>query len=321
MSESWQPPGWIDPRLYPFVGRRLQTPWGGLHYVDEGDGLPVLMLHGNPTWSFEYRHLIAGLAGSYRCIAPDHLGFGLSDKPFDVEYTPGLHAGNAERLINALKLDELVLMCGDWGAPIGLSLAVKYPGRVKAVVLFNSWAWPIAPWDLYYQCFSRVLGGSLGRYLILHHDLFVEHVLPAAVARRQVLTPDVMEHYRRPFEAAADRQASASFPAQIRRASRWLTRLWARRARFRDLPFLVLWGLRDPAFRWRELERWRRELSRAEVHAFPDVGHSIPEEAHAEALPLVRGFLAGVAVRPSVARAVCAPCTAAVPALARRAGV
>lgn len=317
MNERPQPPHWIDRSAYPFEGRRLSTALGELHYVDEGRGLPVLMLHGNPTWSFEYRHLIKGLADSFRCVAPDHLGFGLSDKPFDVDYTPALHARNVERLVDELGLDELVLMAGDWGGPIGLSLAAKCPGRVKAMVLFNTFAWPVGPLDFYYQGFGRIMGGPLGRYLVQHHDFFVERVLPAAVARKRVLSPMVMDHYRRPFAVPADRKASWSFPAQILGAHDWLAQLWARRQRFRDLPFLVLWGLRDPAFRPKELERWRRELSRAEIHALADVGHSIPEEAHAEALPLIRRFLE--TLLPRVAPAARAAWSARPPARARTA--
>ncbi len=285
-------PRWIDRRAYPFEPRRLETPLGVMHYVDEGRGLPILMLHGNPTWSFEYRHLIAGLSDSFRCIAVDHLGFGLSEKPFEIDYTPALLARNVERLVEELGLDEVVLMGGDWGGPLGLSLAAKSPGLVRAVLLFNTWAWPASPLDLYYQTFSRVMGGAAGRYLIRRHNFFVEHVLPAAVGRKRVLTPGVMDHYRRPFEFEADRKASWSLPGQIVGAHDWLAQLWARRDRYRHLPFLVLWGERDPAFRQRELARWRRELTRAEVHVFGDVGHSFPEEAPVEALPLIRRFLA-----------------------------
>lgn len=285
-------PPWVDRREFPFEPRWLDTGRGRIHYVDTGEGMPVVMLHGNPVWSFVNRHLLKGLSGEHRCIAVDHLGFGLSDKPYDVDYTPALHAANLGRLIEELGLDEFVLVAGDWGGPIGLSYLVDHPGKVSKVVLFNSWCWPIKPLDLYYQGFSRFMGGAIGRYLIARHNFFVEKVLVMAAADRSSLTPEVMEHYRRPFAGERDRKASWSFPKQIVAAKPWIEGIWSRRERFVDLPFLVLWGEKDIAFRRQELERWRATLRNAEIHTFPEAGHHVQEERPEEVLPLIRRFLA-----------------------------
>ncbi len=291
MQRSQLPP-WVDRREYPFESRLFQTQHGALHYVDEGRGPAIVMLHGNPSWSFEYRHMVKALAAEWRCIAVDHLGFGLSDKPYDVAYTPALHAENLTALLDTLKLDSAVLFIGDWGGPIGLSYALARPEVVKGVVLANSWAWPIGALDFYYQGFSRFRGGPLGRYLIRNHNFFVEQVMTGATGRRAVLTPAVMAHYRGPFESSRDRKASWCFPLQITTAYDWLDGIWSRRDAFRHLPFLVLWGRKDIAFRMKELAVWRRALTAAEVHTFDDVGHYVAEEAPAEALSLVRPFLA-----------------------------
>jgi haloalkane dehalogenase len=298
-------PPWVDREEYPFAPLRFETGRGEMSYLDEGSGPALLMLHGNPTWSFEYRHLVKALRGSYRCLAPDLLGFGLSDKPRGAGYSARFHAECLDRLVQWLGLRELALIGGDWGGPLGLWLAVQRPLHLRAAVLCNTFAWPVGRLDLYYQGFSRIMGGPLGRYLIRRHNVFVERVLPAATGRKHALTPAVLGHYRGPLAEPADREACWSFPGQIVGAADWLGEVWSRRELFRHQPFLVLWGDRDIAFRARELERWRRELTRAEIHRFADVGHSIPEEAHREAVPLIRGFLdaaLGAGAAPGLAR-------------------
>lgn len=123
---------WIDRNEYPFASHYFQTSAGKLHYVDEGEGPPIVMLHGNPTWSFLYRNLIKQLSSRYRCIAPDYLGFGLSDKPFDWNYRPEEHAKNLAALIEHLGLKEVTLVVNDWGGPIGMHYAVTHPGTWRA---------------------------------------------------------------------------------------------------------------------------------------------------------------------------------------------
>ena len=131
--------GWPDEKEYPFEHHYLELPMGGLHYVDEGEGDRVLvMVHGDPAWSFLYRHLIKGLSSKYRCIAMDHIGFGLSDKPEDWSYLPKAHAENLEALIGHLNLTNFVMVVQDWGGPIGLSYVLKYPDKVTSLVIMNT---------------------------------------------------------------------------------------------------------------------------------------------------------------------------------------
>lgn len=287
-------PSWVDREAYPFESHFLATPHGDVHYVDEGRGPVLLMLHGNPTWSFEFRHLIRALSQDFRCVAVDHLGFGLSDKPFGVDYTPALHAANVEQLVRELGLRDLTLVVHDWGGPIGLSYAAGHPENVRAVVMSNTWCWPVRPLDLYYQGFSRFMGGPIGRYLIRNHNFFVDVVLPKAVANQAVLTPAVMEHYRRPFASPEDRKASWCFPRQIVAAGSWIESIWSRRDAFSRLPFLILWGEKDIAFRLQELEVWTRTLRNSCVERYPAVGHSMAEEAPAQAVASIQRFMASL---------------------------
>jgi haloalkane dehalogenase len=132
-------PDWLNRNDYPFTSRYFDAPAGRMHYLDEGSGDPILFVHGNPVWSFVYRHLIKSLCGSYRCIAPDHLGFGLSDKPAHWSYLPEEHAKNLELLLESLNLERITLVINDWGGPIGISYAIRHPERVRNLVITNSW--------------------------------------------------------------------------------------------------------------------------------------------------------------------------------------
>jgi pimeloyl-ACP methyl ester carboxylesterase len=144
-------------QLYPFDSRWFDSSAGRLHYVDEGRGPAILMCHGNPTWSFLYRQLIRTLQGTFRCIAVDYLGFGLSDRPPGYGYTPAEHAGVVGELVRELDLKELIVMGHDWGGPIGLSVATADPERIAGLVLGNTWFWPS---DRQARAFSRVMSSA-----------------------------------------------------------------------------------------------------------------------------------------------------------------
>lgn len=131
---------WIDRNDYPFAPHYFQTAAGKLHYIDEGDGQPIVMIHGNPAWSFIYRNLIKQFSSGYRCIAPDHPGFGLSDKPAGWSYLPEEHAKNLAALIAHLGLKNVTLVMQDWGGPIGINYAVAHPENVARIIAMNTWA-------------------------------------------------------------------------------------------------------------------------------------------------------------------------------------
>jgi haloalkane dehalogenase len=255
--------------------------------VDEGEGEPILMLHGNPTWSFLYRHLIKCLSGRYRCVAPDYIGFGLSDKPWDWSYRPEDHARNVEALIERLDLRGLTLVGQDWGGPIGLSHAVGFPANVRRVVIMNTWMWPVKG-DPHFERFSAFMGGAAGRFLIRRFN-----VLGRVLMKRlcETMTPEVHRHYLKPLENPLERKGSWTFLAEIVRSTGWLDSLWERREMIRNIPALILWGKRDAAFRQSELERWMAEFLEQKVFVFDDAGHFVPEDKGEELCPLVEDFM------------------------------
>src|ERR1022692_4366977 len=142
-NQQVQYPLWLDRAEYPFSSHYFQLPMGRMHYVDEGHGDPIVMLHGNPGWSFEFRNIIKELSKTHRCIAPDHIGFGLSDKPVNWDYLPINQAANFEKLMDSLDLKNITMIVKDWGGPIGLSYAIKHPEKIKKLVILNTWLWSV----------------------------------------------------------------------------------------------------------------------------------------------------------------------------------
>lgn len=270
-------PNWIDRNEYPFTPKEFDLPMGTLRYVDEGAGSVILMVHGNPSWSFEFRALLKHFSKTHRVIAPDHIGFGLSDKPADWDYLPQQHAANLDTLIESLDLHEITLLVGDWGGPIGLSYAIQHPERIKNIVITNTWMWS-AKNDWYYQAFSGFVGGAIGRWLIRKYNFFASAVLKSIYGNKSKLTPEIHKHFLMPLDKPEERKGNMVFPKQIIAASDWLDELWAQREIFEDKVKVILWGMKDIAFREKELKQWVKHFPKAKVIRFAGAGHFIAEE-------------------------------------------
>lgn len=283
-------PEWLDRDMYPFQAHYFDLPMGRMHYVDEGQGPPLLMVHGNPSWSFGYRQLIAQLSSRYRCIAPDHIGFGLSDKPASWSYRPEEQARNLAALIDHLNLSGLNLIVQDWGGPIGLSYALEQPENVRRLVIINTWMWPVAN-DPYYWAFSKIVGGPVGRYLIRNHNFFANTMVKMITGDKSKLTPAIHDHYRQPLPTPESRKGSWVFPGEITGSTAWLEHLWSRRERLVDKPVLIAWGMKDIAFREKELQRWEGLFPHARVQRFPDAGHFVQEEHGRELAGMIDQFM------------------------------
>ncbi len=283
---------WLDRDAYPFEPNYLSLPAGRMHYVDEGQGEPVVMIHGNPAWSFLYRHLIKRFRHDYRCVAMDHLGFGLSDKPKDWSYLPKDHAANLTQLIDTLGCTDITLVVQDWGGPIGLSYAVQHPDTVARLVILNTWAWPVNR-DPHYLAFSGFMGGPVGRMLIRRYNFFARTIMRQAFGDADRLSPSVHEHYLRHLASPEDRKGCWVFPREIIRSSKWLGEIRDRIDRLTDKPALIVWGLKDIAFRKTELRRWERTFTHARSVHLPTVGHFVQEEAPEALGEAMDNFLQG----------------------------
>jgi len=270
-------PDWVDREQYPYQPDTLRTPAGELKYVDVGEGPVVLLLHGNPTWSFMYREAIETLRPRYRCLAPDHIGFGLSDKPEDWGYRPWDHASNINRLLEALNVDEFDLVIHDWGGPIGLSVALEDPQRLNSLSIINTWMWSMSHrMDAWF--FSNVLGSRVGRYLISDWDLFTDLIMKWGVSRTDSLSDEIHRHYQKPFSNDVTKRGVWQFPSDIVGATGWLEELWAKRESIREKPALINWGMKDPAFNKSELDRWDGFLKDVRINRYPEASHYLMED-------------------------------------------
>lgn len=268
-----------------------------MHYVDEGEGEPVVMVHGTPAWSFLYRDLIRALAPRYRCIAPDHLGYGLSDKPVDGAYRPADHAMRLRALVEHLRLPSVTLVVHDYGGPIGLSYAIDQPAAVRSLVLLNTWMWSLRG-EPFAEVAGRVGGGPIGRLLIGRLNLEARVLFRAVWGDRSRLSAALHQQYVRPFPAPSDREAMWVLARELLDSSEWYDALWSRRDAIRDIPALLLWGLSDPIFGKRYLARWQELFTSARTIGFPRAGHFVQEEEHHAVAEEVQRFLAD---RPAVA--------------------
>ncbi len=280
-------PSWVPTDLYPFASHFEEINGSRVHYVDEGAGPPLILLHGNPTWSFLYRDIIVGLRDQYRCIAVDYPGFGLSDAAPGYGYTPAEHAQVLEDLVLRLDLRDATLMVQDWGGPIGFAVATRHPDRFSAFVVGNTWAWPKS--DPGTQAFSRLLGGPIGGWLILQHNFFVERIIPVGV-RRKKLPPAVMNAYRGPFPTPESRRPAHIFPREILASRPFLADIESKLAALADRPALLVWGTKDVAFRAAELHRWEQTFPQHRTVLLDGAGHYIQEDAAQDIVAAIRDW-------------------------------
>jgi haloalkane dehalogenase len=291
-------PSWVDHQAYPFTHRFATLRRGRMHYVEEGQGPPFLFVHGTPTWSFEYRHLIRGLRPSFRCIAPDHLGFGLSERPRDLRYTPEEHSENLREFVDQLRLEDFTLVVHDYGGPFGLPLVLERPERVRRVVLLNTWLWSFAD-DPTMRRKARTAGGALGRFLYRRFNASLRLIAPSAYGDRSKLTRAIHRQYLAPFPDAWSREKVLwALARALLSSSDFYAGLWVKRAVFAAKPVLIVWGMKDTAFQPYVLNRWEQALPSAKVVRLEASGHWPHEEEPERVLEAIREFVASPIEHP-----------------------
>ncbi|MGE5755609.1 MAG: alpha/beta fold hydrolase [Planctomycetaceae bacterium] len=280
-------------------GRDLDL--GGLryHYLDEGEGEPVVMLHGNPTWSFFYRTLVEALRPSYRTIVPDHIGCGRSDKPDDARYAYTLERRVADlgALLDHLRLDAgLTLVLHDWGGMIGMTYAARHPERIGRLVILNTAAFHLPPSKPFPWPLRVCRDLPLGAWLVRGLNLFCRGTAFIG-GRRRPLPRTVRDAYLAPYDSWRNRIAIHRFVQDIPlrpgdRAYGVVTEVQGRLGLLAGVPMLIAWGMEDFVFDHHFLDEWVRRFPRAEVHRFPGAGHYVLEDESERIVPLVRAFLA-----------------------------
>ena len=282
-------PEWFDEELLPYESRWVSIEDSEVHYLDVGQGPVLLMLHGNPTWSFLYRRLIAGLAEEFRCIAIDYPGFGLSRAAPGYGFTPAEHSRVVQGFVADLGLTGVTPIMQDWGGPIGLAAVEADPDRYRGLIIGNTWAWPAGP---YHQAFSQVMGGRFTADLMSRRlNLFVGQLVPRSMNRRS-LTEAERSMYRGPFPTVASRTPVAVFPREIRASREFLAGVASGLPAIADLPTLLLWADRDIAFRDAERRRWQELLGNRADHTLHGAGHYWQDDAGEEAALVIRRWAA-----------------------------
>jgi len=291
----------IPRHLYPFEGKRFDLDGLSMHYLDEGEGEPVVMVHGNPTWSFYYRELVKALSPTHRCIVPDHIGMGLSDKPDDdhYPYTLERRVEDLGRLLDHLEIEGPVnLVVHDWGGMIGMAWAAADPARIKRLVIMNTAAFPL-PKGRGFHLPLRFTRTGVGGLLVRRYNAFARAATRLCVTRRP-LSPEVRSAYTAPYDSWDNRIATLRFVQDIPLAPEddgyaIVADTAAELHHFRDTPTMVFWGEKDFVFDDAFLREWERHLPEADVRRFSDCGHYVLEDAGDEIVPEVQRFFGAVA--------------------------
>jgi haloalkane dehalogenase len=268
-------PAWVPTDLYPFEDHWAEIDGNLVHYVDEGQGPPLLLLNGNPSWSFGWRDVILALRGTFRCIAPDYPGFGLSRPADGYDFKPRSHSKVVEALVDKLGLDGLVVFGYAWGGPIGLGLAGRRPDLVSGLVLSNTWAWPDDRFRV--RLFSALMGGPLSPLLVDRLNLMLRLYLPFNLKRGH-LTDAERAAYDGPFPRGK-RSVMRVFPREIVRGRAYLREVEANLPRLADKPAIIIWPDSDPGFGDAELARWRTLFPAAPTIILHRTGQFIDEDA------------------------------------------
>jgi pimeloyl-ACP methyl ester carboxylesterase len=281
---------------FPFAPHYHQVGDIALHYVDEGAGEPIVMLHGDPTWGYLFRAFIPPLAARYRCIVPDHMGMGKSATPPDpTRYHLRQHIANLESLLLFLDLRDITLVLHDWGGPVGLGVATRHPERIKRLVLLNTWAF--AAWPGPMPRLTELIRSARGESFVLKRNGYLEPALLGAVHYPEHLPQTVMDAYRAPFPTPESRIAmlrwSRDIPVREGDDSyAEMERIEEGLAQFTETPTLLIWGMNDLVLPPAVLHQWQARYPHAITHEIEDANHFLQEDAPERIGGLITAFLA-----------------------------
>ncbi len=286
----------IPKNIYPFKGSYLNLNGLKLHYLDEGKGDPVVMVHGNPSWSIYYRNLINALSDSFHTIVPDHIGCGLSDKPGDTfyDYTLTQRIDDLEALLEHLECrEDITLVLHDWGGMIGMGYAARHPEMIKRIVLFNTGAFHKPKGKFFPFGLWICRNTAFGAFLVQRFNAF-SRIAVRICCKRKPMPREIREAFIAPYEENSI--ATLRFVQDIPltpgdRAYNVVTEIENKLPLFKNTPVLICWGEKDFVFDKHFLNEWIRIFPKAAVHRFPDCGHYVLEDAAGEIAKLVLDFL------------------------------
>jgi len=277
----------IDRKLFPYKSHYLSLENGSkIHYVDEGKGPTLLLLHGNPTWSFLYRDIIAALKNDFRLIAPDYPGFGLSEAPKNYTFTAAEQAQTMSQFVQKLDLQDVGIMVQDWGGPIGFDVALKNPQRISRFIIGNTFAWPLKRTGQ--KTFSKIMGGWTGQFASWCCNGVVRFFMNKGVVNK--INKEELAMYLAPFKKKNQRAPTHIFPAQLLDAKPFLSNIHKRLDTLSDRPTLIVWALEDFAFQKPERTRFESLFPKHKTVLLENAGHFIQEDAPNDIADAIRDF-------------------------------
>jgi len=279
----------LDKYEYPFTSNYFTVNGSRLHYIDEGQGNTILFVHGTPSWSFDFRNVIKLLSPHYRCIAIDHIGFGLSDKPSNYDYSTKNHSETLVKFIEELKLDKITLVLHDFGGPIGLNYAVRFPEKVKQLVLLNTWMWSSANEPEFIK-FAKILKSPLLPFLYLYLNFSPRFLLPKSFGANK-LSKKLLTQYTRPFPNSNSRKGPLAFAKSLLNDQPWFEELWNQRGMIADKPTLLIWGMKDPFVTPKYLTKFQSGFTNSKTITLETCGHFPQEEQPALVGQAIYSFL------------------------------
>tara|TARA_B100000609_G_C17160127_1_gene405681 strand:- start:141 stop:1022 length:882 start_codon:yes stop_codon:yes gene_type:complete len=280
---------WVNRELYPFESKFISLESGEMHYIDEGDGPVILFVHGTPTWSFLYRKIIGELSKKYRCIAIDHMGFGLSDKLLNFEGRPQDHSINLTEFIKKLGLNKITLVVHDFGGPIGLSAAIRDADKFNRLILFNTWLWATSgnPEALKVD---RIVNSFVGKLLYLNLNFSPKVLLKRAYYHKKLLTKTVHQQYIKPFSNKNSRRSLWNLAKSLVGSSDWYQHQWEQLDALMQKKWLIVWGTKDEFISTEYLDKWKDRIPQAMTTELA-CGHFVQEEMNAEVIRSISTFL------------------------------
>ncbi|MBO9562984.1 MAG: alpha/beta fold hydrolase [Niastella sp.] len=267
---------WLDKTAYPFTPHYFEVNGHKLHYIDEGQGFPILFVHGTPSWSFEYRYIIKVLSSQHRCIAIDHMGFGLSDKPEHYDYSTQNHSATLEKFILAENLRNITLVVHDFGGPIGLNVAMQHPDRITGIVILNSWLWSSKA-DPDFIKTSKILKSPLLPFLFRYLNFSPRFILPKSFGDKKI-SKSLLKQYTKPFANSSQRNGTLAFARSLLYDQDWFETLWQKKSTISHKPILLIWGMKDPIIKPSYLTKFLSGFPQAQVVKLPGSGHFPQEE-------------------------------------------
>jgi pimeloyl-ACP methyl ester carboxylesterase len=267
---------WLDKSEYPFTSNFFDINGQKLHYIEEGKGEPVLFVHGTPSWSFDYRNVIKKLKVNYRCVAIDHIGFGLSDKPEHYDYSTQNHSKTLEKFVLEKHLDNITLVVHDFGGAIGLNFAIQHPDKIKRLVILNSWLWSIEN-DPDFITLSKILKSPLLPFLYRYLNFSPRFILPKSFGERK-LPKHLLKQYTKPFANKTQRNGALAFAKSLLNDQDWFEELWNRRQAISNKTTLFIWGMKDPVIKPQNLEKFQSGFTNSRTVKLELTGHFPQEE-------------------------------------------